>query len=286
MSYANYLTEILGGYPYDIRGTKGQGYYLAETLGNGNTMTVYRAYNQDHGTVALKLTNKSSEFQREKQALKKLPPHPNIVTLIEAFDVSGHPEFDHAMVMTVYPKDMYDLTDRFVPFSSQIKWYRQMARAMAHCHENLVFHGDVKLENFVIDPEKDEVALCDFGFSIILSDPKQKTDQTSGTIYYRAPEVLKTNRIHFFEALPADVWSLGVSFWTFYHGMYPFYSTLTSEVHELIQYSSPKKFPGKESPAMEELMLRILNKNPNKRPDVFEIGRALCDIETNYINSL
>jgi serine/threonine protein kinase len=71
-------------------------------------------------------------------------------------------------------------------------------------HDREIAHGDIKLENILID-EEGHPKLIDFGYcqtSLFADD-----DQKAGTIIYTAPELFCSGRFH---TLKADIWSLGI----------------------------------------------------------------------------
>jgi cyclin-dependent kinase-like len=50
--------------------------------------------------------------------------------------------------------------------SDQVKLYiYQLLLAIEFCHRNNVIHRDIKPENLLINPENDDLRLCDFGFA-------------------------------------------------------------------------------------------------------------------------
>jgi cyclin-dependent kinase-like len=41
----------------------------------------------------------------------------------------------------------------------------QLLLAIEYCHRNNVIHRDIKPENLLINPDNDNLRLCDFGFA-------------------------------------------------------------------------------------------------------------------------
>lgn len=94
---------------------------------------------------------------------------------------------------------------------------RQVAEALAHCHDRGISHLDVKPENLLVDCDWN-VKLIDFAFSVKLAD-SAKLKRYCGTPGYMAPEILKRESYY---PNKADVWSLGVVGYRLLTGKPPF----------------------------------------------------------------
>eukprot|EP01115_Flamella_aegyptia_P014154 TRINITY_DN78882_c0_g2_i1.p1 TRINITY_DN78882_c0_g2~~TRINITY_DN78882_c0_g2_i1.p1 ORF type:complete len:273 (+),score=30.33 TRINITY_DN78882_c0_g2_i1:70-888(+) len=97
---------------------------------------------------------------------------------------------------------------------------KQCVQAVKYLHDNRIAHGDIKSDNFLVrhQPEDVEVALADFEYAI-----KQKGKTTKryipGTFLYRAPETFKKSAI---DGFSADIYSLGILFFTIMTGFFPY----------------------------------------------------------------
>lgn len=99
-----------------------------------------------------------------------------------------------------------------------------LLHAMAECvqrlHEIHIAHGDIKLENFVVDPSGDSLAvvLLDFGMSVALDAHAVRVPACAlGTEQYNAPEKLFGD----YDPFLADVYSLGMCFYAVLQGAFP-----------------------------------------------------------------
>jgi serine/threonine protein kinase len=109
--------------------------------------------------------------------------------------------------------------------------FKQMAAGVAHLHEQLIIHNDIKLENFLVDGVT--VKLADFGLSSRLSNKDALDPCPNGTPYYMAPEV----HAHAGHTMSADIWSLGVSLHFLYYRAYPFNGDSITELKNSVFHS-------------------------------------------------
>jgi calcium-dependent protein kinase len=103
---------------------------------------------------------------------------------------------------------------------------KQVLSAIAYCHSMNIVHMDLKPENLLLDTEGENgiIKVIDFGTSQKF-DPNQKMNQTYGTPYYIAPEILQgeyTER--------CDVWSCGVILYILLCGKPPFDGDTDEEI--------------------------------------------------------
>lgn len=141
---------------------------------------------------------------REIQALKRLSPHPHIVTLFEVLydGPSGH----LALVFELLQMNFYELIRgrRHYLAENTLKMYMwQLLQAMDHMHRNGIFHRDIKPENVLILDDKLKVA--DFGSCRGIYSKQPFTEYIS-TRWYRAPECLLTDGYYGYKM---DMWGVG-----------------------------------------------------------------------------
>lgn len=88
---------------------------------------------------------------REIQALKRLSPHPNIITLHEV--LYDEPTGRLALVFELMDMNMYEAIkgrQHYLP-EPRVKYYMfQVLKAIDHMHRNGIFHRDIKPENILI----------------------------------------------------------------------------------------------------------------------------------------
>ena len=82
---------------------------------------------------------------REIQALRRLSPHPNIISLIEV--LYDQPTGRLALVFELMQRNIYELIRgrRHYLNETRVKSYMyQLIKAMDHMHRNGIFHRDIK----------------------------------------------------------------------------------------------------------------------------------------------
>jgi len=93
--------------------------------------------------------------------------------------------------------------------------FLKMVYLVKELHAKKIEHNDIKLENFVLNPNWD-VFLIDFEF---MSRKNTGSFLYNGTSYYLPPESC-INSLKF-EFGKKDVWSLGIIYWIYIHRKYP-----------------------------------------------------------------
>jgi len=144
---------------------------------------------------------------REIQALRRLSPHPNIITLLEV--LYDQPSGRLALVFELMDMNIYELIRErrhYLPEQRVKNFMYQLARSMDHMHRNGIFHRDIKPENILI--KDDQLKLADFGSCRGIYSKQPFTEYIS-TRWYRAPECLLTDGYYSYKM---DIWGLGCVF--------------------------------------------------------------------------
>jgi serine/threonine protein kinase len=205
----------------------------------------------------------------------------------------------------VYPyggEDMFDYisTHKKVPEKQAKVFFRRMAEAVHYCHQSGICHRDISLENFLMRAEKSnsgvslEPALIDFGLSIQMEPRQDGTWNPSvphsgpvGKEYYMSPEVLCNpdnenaggDRHAFYDAIKADVWSLGVCLAVLLVGA-PLWQCASSSDERFRILILEQRFgevirewglDSQFSPQVINLIRRMLEYNPDERLSLEEV---------------
>ncbi|XP_058511268.1 MAPK/MAK/MRK overlapping kinase isoform X2 [Ochotona princeps] len=144
---------------------------------------------------------------REIQALRRLNPHPNILTLHEV--VFDRKSGCLALVCELMDMNIYELIRgrrQPLPEKTVMCYMYQLCLSLDHMHRNGIFHRDVKPENILI---KLVLKLGDFGSCRSVYSKQPYTEYIS-TRWYRAPECLLTDGFYTYKM---DLWSAGCVFY-------------------------------------------------------------------------
>lgn len=128
--------------------------------------------------------------------------------------------------------------------------------------------SSLKLGNLFLT-DKMEEKIGDFGLATKLEFEGDRKRTICGTPNYIAPEILESKQGHSYEV---DIWSLGVILYTLLIGKPPFETSDVKTTYRRIKmnaYSFPDHITISEQ--ARNLITKILNLDPSKRPNLDEI---------------
>lgn len=163
--------------------------------------------------VAIKKVYQDKRYKnRELQIMKELN-HPNIVGMKHAFYTKGEkPEEIYLNIVMEYVPDTsyrvmkyYNKMKQPVPILLIKLYMYQLARALAYIHAVGVCHRDIKPQNLLVDPNTQQLKLCDFGSAKKLIKGEPNVAYICSR-YYRAPELIFGATEY---TTQIDLWSIG-----------------------------------------------------------------------------
>lgn len=262
-------------------------YQIVEQIGEGGMALVYKARDLRTGhDVAVKFLrpefrddeNFVALFKREATAASKMTHH-NIVNLLDVgSDESGiYIVIEYVDGQTV--KDMIRLGGR-LPERTAAEIIIRVLSALQHAHGANIIHRDIKPQNILMD-RHGYVKVADFGIArMVGSKTEVSTDEPKsvmGSVHYFSPEQAKGEM-----ATPrSDLYSAGVVLYEMLTGAVPFDGDTSVAV--AMKHIRQKPVPPREtapdiSPAMEGVVLKALQKNPEDRyASALEMAQAIKD---------
>ncbi|KAG8347134.1 Protein kinase domain [Trypanosoma vivax] len=189
---------------YKILGKKGEGTF-------SEVLKVQEISTKRHMAIKCMKKRFDSKDQvnrlREIQAVRRLQPHPNIVSLIEVMYDKSTGRL--ALVMELMDMNLYELIRGQQQLNEDcvMSFMYQLLKALDHAHRGGVFHRDVKPENLLVNADG-TLKIADFGSCRGINVKPPLTEYVS-TRWYRAPECLLTNGYYTYKM---DLWSAGCVF--------------------------------------------------------------------------
>jgi len=252
-------------------------YRLEAKLGEGGMGVVYQATDEKlNREVAVKILHPQmlkqeslmERFRREARMHAKII-HPNIVTLLSLYEDEGH----MALVMEmVHGQNLREYL-RQNPRPAQLDVIRiteAVCSGLEAAHKLGVIHRDLKPANILLATDG-AIKLMDFG----LAKPKQGSDDltqsgaTVGSFRYMAPEQILNQPID----ARTDLYALGILMYQMTTGKLPFNASADGggefEIMEKQVRHDPEpphKLNPALSPAMSDLIMTLLAKDPDERP--------------------
>jgi len=158
----------------------------------------------------------------------------------------------------------------------------QIVEGVESVHKAGISHSDLKPENILYDPVTKKATIFDFGLSLEM-DKDNNVNECCGSPLYMAPEVILRKRHN---AALSDIWSLGVIFYYLLFADFPWYDV--DDIEDLIDaiLNDVIIFPRQVCEEVASLLLRMLDRDPLKRPRLDSLKEALKGIITKIKSSL
>ena len=270
-------------------------YKLLARLGVGGMGEVYLA---EHKYIARRAAIKFllPELSRSKEVVVRffnearaasLIQHPGIV---EVLDCEVHTDGRAFIVMELLRGDsLRSYIERKGKLDSDMAGAlaicRQMVSALAAAHAQGIVHRDLKPDNVFLHvaagrpPVEPIVKLLDFGIAKLQGDGEAanqtRTGQLLGTPLYMSPEQCRGARL---VDSRSDIYSLGCIMFEIFCGRPPFVAPGLGDLmiaHVTQPPPDPLEFAAGLPPAVRQLLLRCLKKEPADRPTVNVLAAAL-----------
>ncbi len=265
-------------------------YRIEQQIGEGGMGVVYQAtHTVLQKRLALKVlrgdNSKDSEvvqrFMQEAQAATSIG-HPNI---IDISDFGRLPDGSVYFVMEfLNGTSLADMIKKggSVPMQEAVHLVRQIASALEAAHARGIVHRDLKPDNiFIIKQGNDSrfVKVLDFGVAKVggAASRLTKTGMVFGTPHYMSPEQAAGHSVD----QRTDIYALGVIMYEMFTGKVPFDADTFMGILAKHMFEAPPRpydLKGQSLGALETVILRSLEKNPDQRYQA--MGDLLTDLDT------
>jgi len=269
-------------------------YAVLKKLGEGGKGIVYKARDTAlDRVVAIKMLKNPvtegeaySRFITEAQSVAKLN-HPNIVSIYDIGKEDGKQFFVLEFVEGHSLRDLIESSpEGKCDIPTVLRIGMDVCNALQYAHSQGILHRDVKPENVMITAEGN-AKLMDFGLAKMLGQPRQTQEGVIvGTVAYVAPEIALGKGAD----ARSDLYSLGAVLYETVTGKTPFpgedpVKIIFSHIHD--HPVSPDKLNARVPPALSECVMKLLEKDPEKRyRSAADLIRVLRDVAEQSLREI
>ncbi len=262
-------------------------YQIIRQLGSGGMALVYHARDLNlQREVAVKAlrddlvhdTAFQARFLQEARAAANLL-HPNIVTIYDF----GHDASRYYLVMEyVQGTDLKTYLRRRgrLTVAEAVDLGVQISSGVGYAHRAGLVHCDLKPQNILVSPDG-RAKITDFGIARALAsiEPDESSEVVWGSPQYMAPEQAAGGP----PSPASDVYGLGIILFELLTGRLPFDSEDAEELtqmHLSAAPPSPRRFNPDLPPALEQIVLKVLAKEPSAR---YRTADQLARVLTTFV---
>jgi len=248
-------------------------YQIKEPIGEGGTKRVYLAHDtvldRDVALSLIKMegldeTNRV-RVKREAQAMGQLGSHQNTVAVYDLGEENGQPYIVNELMAGDVAGLIEKTEDHRLPIEQVIDIATSVCQGLGFAHNRGIIHRDLKPGNVFLTADG-VVKIGDFGLALVDDHTRlTQTDGVLGTFLYSSPEQASGGEV----TVRSDLYSLGAMVYETVTGRPPFLGD--DSVSIIGQHlNNPPVNPSFYRPdvprPLEALILRLLAKDPQKRP--------------------
>ncbi len=260
-------------------------YTVQDKVGTGGMAIVYRGLDEVLGrTVAIKTMlpqyasdeSFAARFKQEAQAAAALQS-PYIVSV---YDWGRDGDTYYIVMEYLRGTDLKSGIRRHGALDPQkvAQIGSQIAQALSVAHKHDIIHRDIKPQNIMVQPDGN-IKVMDFGIARAKNSHLTQDNSVLGTAHYVSPEQTQGKPL----GPTTDIYSLGIVMYEAATGQVPFdgddaITVALKQVNE--QPLPPSQLNPRVDPALEGIILRCMQKDPNAR---FQTADELYRVLRDYL---
>lgn len=264
-------------------------YRITETIGSGGMGIIYKGVNLHNSskTVALKVLkdeqalseNQRRRFINEGAIIDSLD-HPNIVRIYERANQESNLfiAMEYLEGITLQHKIK---TTGILPSTETNEIFAQMADVISVLHDKGIVHRDLKPENIMLINHKGTnnfVKILDFGVAKMENVTRlTKSGMFVGTMGFTPPEQVSGSEVGY----PGDIYALGIILYEMVTAERPFFGETSLEIMKQVLNEDPldpQTFNSDLSKGLNNLIIKMLSKDPRDRPTAPQLRNIIKDI--------
>lgn len=238
-------------------------YAIQERLGEGGQGSVYKAFDSKRNRlVAIKVVQGGQQVEERviREARRTSTDHTN---LVRVYDYASIGETHFLVLEFIQGRTLREtMAAGPIEIRRAVEWLKQAAVALDALHARGIVHLDLHAKNIMIREADNEAVIIDLGLERQHSeDGTHKPD--GGTARYISPEHARGNAVDH----RGDIYSLGVLLYRMLSQRLPHEGTDAQVQYGLIHIAppSPKIYNHRIPKTLEKIVLRCLEKEPEKR---------------------
>jgi serine/threonine-protein kinase len=220
-------------------------------------------------------------FVQEARSVNQIG-HPNIV---DVFAFGKLPDGRNYFVMEFLQGESLRgrLTRSFMSIADAVQILDEIAGALEAAHEKGIVHRDLKPDNVFLASVRGGyiiVKLLDFGIAKLVTEggiAKTSTGEMMGTPGYLSPEQARGRNVDY----RTDIYALGCMMFEMITGRTPFMGETPMDIvmmHITTPPARPSIYKADIPPLLEQLILEMLDKAPEKRPSLAHVRNVFAEL--------